>query len=84
MTYLSSEMGGITAEQCVSGRGETDSNSLRDLSSPHSPTSEMDRDLFLERYLCLLGIYSYWIEARCNGKDIPSQTDGESFSMADY
>ena len=77
MSYLSSEMGGITAEQCMSGRGETGSNSLPDLSSPHSPTSEMDRDIFLE-------IYSDRIETTYNGKGIPSQTDGESFSAADY
>ena len=49
-----------------------------------TPSSEMDRDMFLEIYLPLLGIYSDWTATRCNGKYIPSQTDGESFNTTDY
>lgn len=84
MTYLSSEKGGTTAEQSTSGRGETESSPLPDLCSPQPPSSERDRDVFLEIYLRLLGMYSDWTETRCNGKCIPSQTDGESFNTADY
>lgn len=59
-------------EWMISGRSETGSNSLLDLS------------LCFLGSLHLLEIDSDWTESRCSGKCIQSQTDGETFSTANY